>query len=94
MATKENKDKRNGKQQNNQASDREKRVFLDEQYVKTEENARELKKQEIYKEIPIENIELKEPICNITDYECLNGLSEQKLTKTFEDIKFEISSLV
>ena len=31
----ENKDKRNGKQQNNQASDREKRVFLDEQYVKT-----------------------------------------------------------
>ena len=33
--TMENKDKRNGKQQNNQASDREKRVFLDEQYVKT-----------------------------------------------------------
>ena len=31
----ENKDKRNGKQQNNQASDREKKVFLDEQYVKT-----------------------------------------------------------
>lgn len=30
----ENKDKRNGKQQNNQASDREKKVFLDEQYVK------------------------------------------------------------
>ena len=44
--TMENKDKRNGKQQNNQASDREKKVFLDEQYVKTEENARELKKQE------------------------------------------------
>lgn len=37
----------------------------------------------------LENIELKEPICNITDYECLNGLSEQKLTKTFEDIKFD-----
>ena len=33
--TMENKDKRNGKQQNNQASDREKKVFLDEQYVKT-----------------------------------------------------------
>ena len=39
--------------------------------------------------LDLENIELKEPICNITDYECLNGLSEQKLTKTFEDIKFD-----
>lgn len=31
----DNKDKRNGKQQNNQASDREKKVLVDRQYVET-----------------------------------------------------------
>lgn len=40
-------------------------------------------------ELGLKNIELKEPICNITDYECLNGLSETKLTQTLKEIKFD-----
>ena len=40
-------------------------------------------------ELGLKNIELKEPICNITDYECLNGLSEKKLQQTLKEIKFD-----
>lgn len=40
-------------------------------------------------ELGLKNIELKEPICNITDYECLGGLSETKLTQTLKEIKFD-----
>ncbi|MDK9694395.1 MAG: hypothetical protein OEL19_09155 [Sulfurimonas sp.] len=36
----------------------------------------------------LENIEFKEPICARTDYECLGGLSEKKLSQTLDDIKF------
>ena len=37
----------------------------------------------------LENIELKEPVCKMADYECLNGLSEKKLQLTLNDIKFD-----
>jgi hypothetical protein len=39
--------------------------------------------------LKLENIELKEPICNITDYECLGGLSETKLIQTLREVKFD-----
>lgn len=35
------------------------------------------------------NIKVDEPICNITDFECLGGLSEKKLKQTLKDIKFD-----
>lgn len=35
------------------------------------------------------NIQIEEPICNITDYECLDGLSEKKLILTLGEIKFD-----
>ena len=37
----------------------------------------------------LSNIEVDEPICNITDYECLDGLSERKLKLTISEIKFD-----
>lgn len=37
----------------------------------------------------LSNIEIEEPICSITDYECLDGLSEKKLTHTIKEIKFD-----
>lgn len=37
----------------------------------------------------LENIELKEPVCKMADYECLNGLSEKNLQLTLNDIKFD-----
>ena len=39
--------------------------------------------------LDLENIELKEPVCKMADYECLNGLSEKKLQLTLNDIKFD-----
>ena len=39
--------------------------------------------------LDLENIELKEPVCKMADYECLNGLSETKLTQTLKEIKFD-----
>ncbi len=35
------------------------------------------------------NIKVDEPICNITDFECLGGLSEKKLTQTLKEVRFE-----
>ena len=40
-------------------------------------------------ELGFANIQIEEPICNITDYECLDGLSEKKLTLTLSEIKFD-----
>lgn len=37
----------------------------------------------------LSNVEVDEPICNITDYECLDGLSEKKLNLTISEIKFD-----
>ena len=34
------------------------------------------------------NIKVDEPICNITDFECLGGLSEKKLTQTLKEVSF------
>ena len=39
--------------------------------------------------LDLENIELKEPVCKMADYKCLNGLSEKKLQLTLNDIKFD-----
>lgn len=39
--------------------------------------------------LELTNIEIDEPICNITDYECLNGLSKKKLKLTLDNIKFD-----
>ena len=39
-------------------------------------------------ELGLTNIKIDEPICNITDYECLNGLSK-KLQQTLKEIKFD-----
>lgn len=35
------------------------------------------------------NIKIEEPICNLTEYECLGGLSEPKLTQTLKEVKFD-----
>lgn len=40
-------------------------------------------------ELGLTNIQIEEPICNVTDYECLNGLSEKKLDLTLSEIKFD-----
>ena len=40
-------------------------------------------------ELGLTNIKIDEPICNIHDYECLNGLSEKKLQQTLKEIKFD-----
>ena len=37
----------------------------------------------------LSNIKVDEPICNIHDYECLNGLSETKLKQILKEIKFD-----
>ena len=39
-------------------------------------------------ELGFKNIELKEPICNMTDYECLGGLSEKNLGDRLYNVKF------
>ena len=40
-------------------------------------------------ELGLTNIKIDEPICNIHDYECLNGLSETKLKQILKEIKFD-----
>jgi hypothetical protein len=35
------------------------------------------------------NIKIENPICNLTDYECLDGLSEKKLSSTLLEVKFD-----
>lgn len=45
--------------------------------------------EKLSEELGFANIQIEEPICNITDYECLDGLSEKKLTLTLSEIKFD-----
>lgn len=40
-------------------------------------------------ELGLNDIEVEEPICNLTDFECLDGLSENKLKLTLDNIKFD-----
>lgn len=47
--------------------------------------------QRLLKELNLSEIAISNPICTIDDYECLSGLSEKKLTHTFNEIKIRIA---
>lgn len=63
----DNKDKKNGKQQNNQASDREKKVLVDRQYVETAEQM----ERELFADRDFEDYEPEDSEAEARSYDAL-----------------------